>query len=122
MITRFIARMLVNSLAIALAAYFIPGFNFPLNDWKTLLVAGLVLAVFNAFLKPLIKLISAPFIILTLGLFTLIINIALLWLLTQFVSEITIADFWAYFWGTLVISLVNFISSPFLKKKGESKT
>ena len=118
---RFLVRILANALAIYLAAYFVVGFDFPhqTQDWKLLLLAGLILAIFNAVLKPLIKLISAPLIILSLGLFTLIINIALLWLLSQFLPQLTIAGFWAYFWGTLIISLVNWVVELFIKKKKE---
>lgn len=116
---RFIVRILANALAIYLAAYFVIGFDFPheAQDWKLLLLAGLILALFNAVLKPIIKLLSAPLIILTLGLFTLIINAALLWLLAQFLPELAIASLWAYFWGTLIISLVNWIVELFIKKR-----
>jgi len=116
---RFIVRILANALAIYLAAYFVIGFDFPreIQDWKLLLLAGLILAIFNAVLKPLIKLISLPLIILSLGLFTLIINIALLWLLSQFIPQLVISDWWAYFWGTLIISLVNWVIELFIKKK-----
>lgn len=116
---RFLVRILANALAIYLAAYFVNNFDFPhqTQDWKLLLLAGLILAIFNAILKPLIKLISAPLIILSLGLFTLIINIALLWLLSQFLPQLTIIGFWAYFWGTLIISLVNWVVELFIKKK-----
>lgn len=115
---RFLVRILANALAIYLAAYFVIGFSFPhqTQDWKLLLLAGLILALFNAVLKPLLKLISLPLMILTLGLFTLVINIALLWLLSQFLPQLTITGFWAYFWGTIIISLVNWIVEPFIKK------
>ena len=116
---RFIVRILANALAIYLAAYFVVGFDFPhqLQDWKLLLLAGLILAIFNAILKPILKLISTPFIIITLGLFTIVINIGLLWLLSQFLPELAIVGFWAYLWGTVIISLVNWIVEPFIKKK-----
>ena len=118
---RFLVRILANALAIYLAAYFVIGFDFPhqAQDWKLLLLAGLILALFNAILKPIIKLVSFPLIILSLGLFTLIINIALLWLLSQFIPQLTISGFWAYFWGTLIISLINWVVELFIKKKKE---
>ncbi|MBU4142964.1 phage holin family protein [Patescibacteria group bacterium] len=118
---RFLVRILANALAIYLAAYFVIGFDFPhqAQDWKLLLLAGLILALFNAVLKPVLKLISAPLIILTLGLFTLIINIALLWLLSQILPQLTITNLWAYFWGTIIISLINWVVELFIKKKKE---
>ena len=115
---RFIVRILANALAIYLAAYFVAGFDFPnqVRDWKLLLLAGLILAIFNATLKPILKLISTPLVFLSLGLFTLIINIALLWILSQIIPELSIANFWAYFWGTIIISLVNWVVELFIKK------
>src|SRR3989338_2188574 len=118
---RFLVRILANSLAIYLAAYFVVGFDFPhqAQDWKLLLLAGLILAIFNAILKPILKLISLPFIILSLGLFTLIINIGLLWLLSQFLPQLSIGGFLAYFWGTVIISLINLIVEPFIKHRSK---
>ncbi len=113
---RFLVRILGNALAISVAAYFVPNFYFP-RDWKLLLLAGLILALFNAILKPLLKLISLPLIIISLGLFSLIINAALLWLLAQFLPELKIIGFWAYFWGTLIIVLMNLIVSLLTKKR-----
>ncbi len=115
---RFLVRILANALAIYLAAYFVVGFDFPhqTQDWPLLVLAGLILAIFNAILKPILKLISTPLIILSLGFFTLIINIVLLWLLSQIMPELSIANFWAYFWGTVIISLVNWVVELFIKK------
>ena len=117
---KFLVRILANALAIYLAAYFVLNFNFPVQlpqDWNILLLAGLILAVFNTILKPILKFISAPLIILTLGLFTILINILILWLLTQVIPQITINGAWAYLWATLIISLLNWIVGVFIKKK-----
>lgn len=117
---RFLVRILANALAIYLAAYFVLNFNFPIRlpqDWKLLILAGFILAVLNTIIRPILKLISAPLIILTLGLFSIVINMATLWLLTQFVPEITISGLWAYFWATIIISLTNWIVGFFIKKK-----
>lgn len=122
---RFIVRILGNSLAIYLAAYFVPGFNFSHRlpqDWKLLLIAGLILAIFNAVLKPILKFFSAPLIIITLGLFSLVINAGLLWLLTLFLPELKIIGFWAYFWGTVIVSLINWIVAGLTKKKPKLET
>jgi putative membrane protein len=117
---KFLVRILANALAIYLAAYFVLNFNFPIQlpqDWKLLLLTGLILAIFNTVLKPILKFISAPLIILTLGLFTILINILILWLLTQVIPQITINGAWAYLWATLIISLLNWIIGVFIKKK-----
>jgi len=83
----------------------------------TLLIAGLILGLINVFIKPILKLISFPLLILSLGLFTLVINMALLWLLEYFVAELTITGLWSYFWGSLIISLVNLVFGYRKKKK-----
>lgn len=117
---RFIVRILGNALAISLAAFFVKGFDFPKN-WKLLLLAGLILALFNAILKPILKLVSTPLMILTLGFFSLVINMGLLWLLTQFLPELKIVGFWAYFWGTVIISLINWLVAGLTKKKPKTE-
>lgn len=103
---RFLAQILTNALAIFIAAYLIPGFIFTGNI-LTLLIAGLILGLINLFLKPILKLISTPLIIISLGLFIVVINIFLLWLVEYFIPELVITGFWAYFWGVIIISLVN---------------
>lgn len=114
---KFIVRILGNALAVFLAAHFVVNFTFPIDNWKLLLLAGLVLAIFNAVLKPILKFISSPLIILTLGLFTLVINGLITWLLTKFIPELKISTTAAYFWGVMIISAVNWLIGLFLKNK-----
>lgn len=113
---RFIIRILANSLAIYLAAYFVEGIKFE-GGLKTLLLAGLILGLVNFFIKPILKTVSMPLIVLSLGLFTIVINMILLWVVTFFVSDLTISGIWAYFWGTIIISIINLVVSPMLKKR-----
>jgi putative membrane protein len=113
---RFVIQILTNALAIFLAAYIVPGFVFT-GDILTLLIAGLILGLINIFIRPILRLISAPLIALSFGLFLIVINIALLWLLEYLVNELTITGFWAYFWGVLVISLVNLVFGTRKRKK-----
>lgn len=117
---RFLVRILGNALAISLADYLVTGFSFP-NDCKLLLLAGFILAVINAVLKPILKLVSLPLIILTFGLFSLVINVALLWVLAQFLTDLQISGFWPYFWGTVIITLINWIVAGLTKKKNNSQ-
>jgi putative membrane protein len=117
---RFIIRVLANSLAIYLAAYYIPGVLFK-GDWKILILAGLILALINIFVKPFLKLISWPLIVLSLGLFGFIINIFLVWTLTKFISSLTVSGFWAYIIFAVIVSLANIIVD-WLTKKHLQKT
>ncbi len=113
---RFIVQILTNGLAIFLADYLLPGFVFE-GDILTLFIAGLILGLINFFIRPILKLISAPLIVLSLGLFILVINMGLLWLLEYFVNELTITGLWTYLWGTLIIGMVNMVFGYKGKKK-----
>jgi len=79
----------------------------------TLVVLAIIFTIVNALIKPLVKLLSLPLLILTLGLFTLVIN-ALMLMLTAWLSGFTdygleIDGFWAAFWGGVIIAIVNFV-------------
>jgi len=113
---RFIAQILVNALAIFLADYLVPGFIFK-GDLLTLIIAGLVLGLINVFIRPVLRLISTPLIIFSLGLFIVIINIILLWILEYLIPDLTITGFWNYFWGVLIISMVNIVFGTRKRKK-----
>ena len=105
-LTKIIIFILANSASILVANHFIHGFIFR-GSWLDLLVAGTVLGGVNYLLKPLVKLLSFPMIILTLGLFTVIINIGLLLFTAMLLPSLTIHGFWAAFWGIIIISLTN---------------
>ncbi len=72
-----------------------------------LLIAGLILGLINFFIKPALKLISAPIIFLSMGFFLIVINMGLLWVLNFIMLELTITGITAYFWGVLIISITN---------------
>jgi len=121
---RFIIRILANSLAIYLAAFLVPGVTVgspaaSAANWKLFLLCGLVLSLINGIIKPLLKLISLPLIFVTFGLFSLVINIITIWLLTQIVSQITIAGIWSLVWTTIIVSVVNWFVN-FLTKKSRA--
>ncbi len=113
---RFIIQILTNAVAIFLAAYLLPGFIFE-GDILTLAIAGLILGLINFFIKPLLRLVSAPLIALSFGLFAVAINMGLLWLLEYLVSELTIEGFWTYLWGSLILSAVNIVFGTARRKK-----
>ncbi len=103
---RIIIFILANSASILIASYFVRGFVFQ-GSWLDLLIAGAVLGSVNYLLKPLVKLLSLPMIILTLGLFTIVINIGLLLFVASLLPSLSINGFWAAFWGIIIISLTN---------------
>ena len=105
-LTKIIIFILANSASILVASHLIRGFVFQ-GSWLDLLIAGTVLGSINYLLKPVVKLFSLPKIILTLGLFTVIINIGLLLFTASILPSLTIQGFWAAFWGIIIISLTN---------------
>jgi len=103
----FLQRWLVDTVAVMVAANVVKGINY--DSMTSLLVASLLLGVFNAILRPLLLLLSLPLVIFTLGLFTLVINALLLYFVGELVKSFHVADFGAAFLGALVISLVSII-------------
>ena len=108
LIAHLIFSFLSNLVALYAANYFVLGFVIEPTIKGFIMVAAL-LTVLNTFLKPLVKLILTPVIILTLGLFTIIINAALLYALDFFSQSLTIEGLIPLFLATLIISFVNFI-------------
>lgn len=101
----FFQRWLVNTLAVLAASFVVEGIHY--DNWQGLLIASLLLGILNAFVRPLIMLLSLPFLILTLGLFTLVINAVLLYFVGWAVKSFHVDSAWAAFWGALVISFVS---------------
>lgn len=113
---RFLLKIIFNALALYLAVRLVPGVAFG-GDWPQYLLAGLIFALLNIFIRPLLKLISLPLMVITFGLFSFFINIIILWILAQLMTNLYLADFWAYFWATAIISLINLFLSLFSKSR-----
>lgn len=107
----FIIRILGNALALYAAFNLVPGFVVA-GSIEQYLIAGFVLALLNMIVKPVIKLISFPLILLTLGLFTIVINALMIWLLDYLVTFVAIESLFALFAVTVIVSVVNIIVSP----------
>lgn len=101
----FIHRFVVSTFAVAIAVKIVPGIQY--GSWGQLLLAAAVLGLLNAFVRPLLMLGCLPLLILTLGLFLLVINATLLWLTGELVDGFEVTGVWPAFWGALVISLVT---------------
>ena len=110
----FIVRIIGNSLALYVATWFVAGFNFT-GGIKEYAIAGVVLGLLNMIVKPVIKLISMPIIILTLGLFTIVINGLLLWAVGYIFDFIMIANIVSLVWATIIIGVVNIVVSAIVK-------
>ena len=110
----FILRIVGNILALYAAFYFVPGFSFT-GGIKEYAIAGVVLGLLNMIVRPVLKLISMPVIILTLGLFAIVINALILWAVDYIFDFVTISDIMALVWATIVIGIVNMVVSALTK-------
>ena len=115
---RFLIRFLTSAAALWVATRIVPGVTYD-GTWLPFLGVSLILAVINATLRPLVKLLTCPLILLTLGLFALVVNGLMLWL-TSSVSQslglgFHVTGFWAAFFGGLVVSIVSTLVSMALR-------
>lgn len=108
-------RWLISALSVLAAAYIVPGVRVA-NFWSAL-IAALVIGLVNALIRPLIIILTLPVNILTLGLFTLVINALMFWLASSVVKGFDVANFGAAFWGALVFWLVSWIVNGLLGTK-----
>jgi putative membrane protein len=120
----FIARLLINAVALAVAANIVPGIHIAGNDTASIvniLIVALIFGIVNAVIKPLLALVTCPFYVFTLGLFTFVVNALMLMLTSWFAGGIfKVYGFGAAFWGSIVISIISTVLSVFLiddKKK-----
>jgi putative membrane protein len=116
----FLIRLLVNAAALWVATRLVPGVSYNGGGLAFLGVA-LVFGLVNATIRPVAKLLTLPVIILTLGIFALVVNGLMLWL-TSSLSETLglgffVAGFWPAFWGGLVVSLVSTILSVMIRDR-----
>jgi putative membrane protein len=115
--TKFILRWIINALAVYLAVLFVPGINYQ-GGWLGIVWLALILGLLNAFLRPLLQLLTCPLILLTLGLFTLLINTLMFWWMSSigqaFGIGITVDGFLPAFLGGLIVSVVSIIFSMML--------
>ncbi|HYT64902.1 MAG TPA: phage holin family protein [Vicinamibacterales bacterium] len=112
---RFLLRLLLNGVAVFLAATFIPGIR--VSGPGAALVAGVILGLVNAIIRPVLLLLTLPFTILTLGLFIFVVNAICLALVAWFVPGFTLSGFGAAFIGAIVISLVSWLLNAMLVDK-----
>ncbi len=111
---KYIIKIIVVALALLFAAYFVDGINVE-SFWPTAVIAAVVFGVLGITVRPLLKLFSLPITIVTLGLFGLLINIIVFWLLT-FVPGIDIDGFMAAVYGLIIVTVAGWIVDIIFKK------
>jgi putative membrane protein len=103
-----VLKVIINAIAIAITAWLLPGIHVVNNDIGTYLLVGLVFGIVNALIKPLISCLTCAVIILTLGLFLLVINGLMLWITAEILSSrLTIDNFWWAMLGGLIMAVVG---------------
>lgn len=112
-----VLRIVINAVALWVADAIVPGLSVSDSTGELILVA-IVFGVVNAFIKPIVQILSCPLTILTLGLFTLVIN-ALMLMLTGWLTggAVSAENFWAALLGSIVISIASTVLSWFLVEK-----
>lgn len=108
---RFITRLLINAAALWAAIRLVPGISFE-GDWPLLFAVALIFGVLNAVIRPVLFILSLPFLIVTLGLFTFVLNAFMLWLTSAtsdlFGLRFDVDGFGAAFLGALIVTVVSF--------------
>ena len=124
--TKFILRLLINAIALYLAVRILPGIEL-LSGMVSIIWLALIFGIINALFRPLLKFLTCPLIILTLGLFTLVINTFLFWLTSvigqSFGIALIISDpvWWNAFLGGLIVSIVSVVMTLILKDELKRK-
>ena len=103
----FAIKWLVNIAALFVVIHVVAGVA--ADNWQAIVVAAFVLGLFNAFLRPFVIALTLPINVLSLGLFTLIINGFFFYLAAKFVNGFSVMSFWNAFWASIIFSIISFI-------------
>ena len=109
----FVFRWAVTTVAVMVASSLLHGIRY--DSVAALIGAALLLGIFNAFIRPVLLILSAPLILVTLGFFILVVNALLLLLVPSVVSGFHVDGFWSAFWGAIIISLISWLLSAFFR-------
>src|SRR6478672_7312304 len=110
----FVIRWAVTTVAVMVASFVMhPGIRY--DSKASLIGASLLLGILNAFLRPVLLILSAPLILLTLGFFILVVNGLMLLAVPHIVIGFHVDSFWSAFWGAIVVSIVSWILSAFFR-------
>jgi putative membrane protein len=112
---RILLVWLLNTLALIAVAYLMPSIT--IADFKSALIAALILGLVNAFIRPILVLLTLPVTVLTLGLFILVINGLLFWFVGSVVRGFVVEGFWSGFIGAILFSIVSWALSALVLKR-----
>ncbi len=106
-------RLVLNALAVILVSRVVPGVS--VTGFGSALIAAVMIGLVNALIRPIFAFFSFPITVLTLGLFTLVINALMFWLASAFVPGFRIEGFWAAFFGAIVFWLVSWVTNGLIR-------
>ena len=111
----WLIRLLLNGLAVVLTAYILPGVS--VEDYGTALIVALILAIVNVLVKPILVILTIPITIVTLGLFLLVINAAIILFVDNLVSGFYVSGFWWALLFSLILSVFNSLFNDLAGRK-----
>lgn len=111
---QLLLRWVLNALALLLVTRIVPGVS--VDGFYAALIVALVLGIVNALIRPILIFLTLPINMLTLGLFTLVLNALLFWFVSTLVKGFTVSGFAAAFWGALVLWTVSWITNALFSK------
>jgi putative membrane protein len=122
---KLLIRWIITSLSLFVAAWLVPGIQVEQKAWTTFAIMAVILGLVNAVVRPLLKFVSCPLIVLTLGLFVLVVNALTLWFASSiavnwFHVGFYVRGFFPAFWGALIVSVVSVVLT-FIVGEGETR-
>lgn len=109
----FLLTWLVSAISLMITAHLVPGFE--VDSWTAAAIAAIALGLVNAIVRPILVILTFPLTLLTLGLFLLVINALMLWLVSSLVPGFIVASFLAAFIGSIVLTLVSTVLGQLIK-------
>jgi len=109
-----LTRWLINAVSLIIIAYILPGFEAPA---MAALIAAFILGIVNAVIRPIVLFLTLPINILTLGLFTFVVNALMLWLVDVIVPPFETGGFWTTLFGALLLSIISALLSSLIKDR-----
>jgi len=110
-------RWLISAFSILITAYLVDGIH--VSGFLSAFFAAAILGILNAFFRPILFILTLPINILSLGLFTFVINALLLLMVSGVISGLSVDGFWAALFGSLLISLVSWLLTSLINEKGK---
>jgi len=123
---KLLIRWAITSLALFIAAWLVPGIVVDSNGWGVYIAMALILGLVNAIIRPILKFLTCPLIMLTLGVFVLVINAFTLWLSAWIAQNwfnvgFYVDGFWAAFLGGLIVSVISVVMTGLFRDDDDDK-